>query len=117
MIPSMPGEVTTSSAMLRWEPPTHLPEYQTHNYKLTGLTMNTLFAANVKLITDLGESAYSGVLTVKTLDDKGEVGHFADEVKGQLDDLVQEMKKRSSFCASSSETNVAGVLKYEKLFP
>jgi len=136
----MPGEVTTTSAMLRWEPPSHLPDYQTinyklqywpvefeeekveeilgdvHNYELTGLPMNTMFAAKVKLITDLGESTYSGVLTVKTLDEKGEIGHFADEVQGQLDDLIQEMNKRSSFCASSSETNVAGVLSYDKLF-
>ena len=83
------------------------------------------------MITNLGESTYSGVLTVKTLDEKGEIGHFADEVQGamntifllftfsfsgQLDDLIQEMNKRSSFCASSSETNVAGVLSYDKLF-
>ena len=38
------------------------------------------------------------------------------QFSGQLDDLVEEMKKRSSFCASSSETNVAGVLSYDKLF-
>ena len=59
--------------MLRWEPPSHLPDYQTinyklqywpvefeeekveeilgdvHNYELTGLPMNTMFAAKVKV--------------------------------------------------------------------
>jgi len=139
MIPSMPGEVTTSSAVLRWEPPTHLPEYTTLSYRLvywpvefeddkveveledlqyglTGLPMNTMYAAQVKLETDLGESSFSGVLTFKTLDEKSDVGHFGDEVKEELDSIIQDMNKRSSYCASSSTTNVNGVLTYDKLF-
>jgi len=140
MIPSMPGEVTASSATLRWESPAHLPEYENLNYKLeywpvefeeekveellgdinlyelTNLEINTMYAARVKVITELGESQFSGVLNVKTLDDKSDVGHFVDEVKENLDDIIKEMKRRSSFCASISETNLNGVLVYNKLF-
>jgi len=139
MIPSMPGEVTTSSAMLRWEPPAHLPAFDTLTYKLvywptefeedevevtvedvhyelTDLPMATMYAAKVKLETNLGESEFSGVLTVKTLDEDSEVGHFGDEIKDNLNEIVEDMRKRSSFCASSAQTNVDGVLTYDKLF-
>eukprot|EP00091_Calanus_sinicus_P010798 TRINITY_DN2483_c0_g1_i1.p1 TRINITY_DN2483_c0_g1~~TRINITY_DN2483_c0_g1_i1.p1 ORF type:complete len:337 (-),score=59.45 TRINITY_DN2483_c0_g1_i1:51-1061(-) len=106
MIPSMPGEVTTSSVVLRWEPPRKLPNYDTLTYKVvywqadsedeevevsveddhyeltvTGLTMATLYIAKVKVETNLGQSEFSGVLRVTTLDDESEVGHFGDEIK------------------------------------
>ena len=38
----------------------------------------------IKLETNLGESEFSGVLTVKTLDEDSEVGHFGDEIKGKI---------------------------------
>jgi len=125
--------------MLRWEPPAHLPAFDTLTYKLvywptefeedevevtvedvhyelTDLPMATMYAAKVKLETNLGESEFSGVLTVKTLDEDSEVGHFGDEIKDNLNEIVEDMRKRSSFCASSAQTNVDGVLTYDKLF-
>jgi len=139
MIPSMPGEVTTTSAMLRWEPPTKLPDYDTITYKLvywqagneaesdevavkdvhyelTGLNLDTMYVAKVKVETNLGQSEFSGVLNVRTLDDESEVGHFGDTIKDELDDIVTNLGRRSSFCASSSETNAQGTLTYDKLF-
>eukprot|EP00090_Calanus_glacialis_P025283 TRINITY_DN39463_c0_g1_i1.p1 TRINITY_DN39463_c0_g1~~TRINITY_DN39463_c0_g1_i1.p1 ORF type:complete len:776 (-),score=173.20 TRINITY_DN39463_c0_g1_i1:38-2143(-) len=140
MIPSMPGEVTTSSAMLRWEPPKKLPEYDTLTYKLvywqagsegeavevsdledvhfelTDLTLDTMYVAKVKVETNLGQSEFSGVLNVITLDEESEVGHFGDTIKDELGDIVMNLGRRSSFCASSSGTNVQGTLTYDKLF-
>eukprot|EP00092_Neocalanus_flemingeri_P019418 GFUD01021033.1.p1 GENE.GFUD01021033.1~~GFUD01021033.1.p1 ORF type:complete len:1054 (-),score=234.72 GFUD01021033.1:7-3144(-) len=143
MIPSMPGEVTSTSAIVRWEPPTKLPEYDTLTYnlvyaavdgdgnlgeevlvsvgdthfELTGLPMATMYAFKVQVVTNLGQSEFSASLVVKTQDEESEIGHFGDEVKERLEDIKTEMKRRSSFCASQSvTTSTAGTLTYEKVF-
>merc|ERR1711892_267763 len=127
MIPSMPGEVTTTSAIVRWEPPTKLPAYNTLTYnlayaavvddngnlgeevqvsvedlhfELTGLQMASKYAFKIQVMTDLGQSEFSASLVVKTKDEESEIGHFGDEVKENLQNIITEMKKRSSFCAS-----------------
>jgi hypothetical protein len=33
--------------------------------------------------TNLGQSEFSGVLSVNTLDEESEVGHFGDTIKGK----------------------------------
>jgi len=143
MIPSMPGEVTTTSAIVRWEPPTKLPAYNTLTYnlayaavvddngnlgeevqvsvedlhfELTGLQMASKYAFKIQVVTDLGQSEFSASLVVKTKDEESEIGHFGDEVKENLQNIITEMKKRSSFCASKSAINTAGTLSYDKLF-
>jgi len=141
MIPSMPGEVTTNSMILRWEEPDRLPEFSSLSYRLSygkensdgdvdqweevvlnelyfelnGLDMATVYDAKVKIETDIGASSFSGVLRVKTKDEISDIGHFEDQIKDDLDDIVKDMKRRSSFCATKPETNQDGVLAFESL--
>jgi len=126
MIPSMPGEVTTSSVVWRWEAPSKLPDYNTLTYKVEwhmegsdpvtadtneelftveNLSMATMYFARVKVITDLGESDWSGLIGVQTRDEESAISHVGDEIIADLGQIVENQRLKSSFCAVKDVTN------------
>lgn len=139
MLPSRPEEVGDTSMTVRWSPP-HLPsaggapmytvekslaigggELETFTtgdefLQLGGLRKKTTYAFRFKVETSVGESGYSQVFFVTTKDDQSELGSFRDEVMRDLNNLIEEARGKSIFCASHAETNRVGTLTYEKIF-
>lgn len=144
LIPSLPGEVTQTSATVRWEPPRRMPDdqdsvdsavYQLHisladsgdvvndfelpfsdtSKEVTGLTLDTLYEAKIKVVTSAAESEYSERLLIHTKSDKTDLDRFKDQVMDDLDDIVEESRLKSSFCASQDRSNAAGILTYDQI--
>jgi len=140
MLPPLPGQVTLDSINVRWEAPKRLPEEATEilytlaygengyldnfvevvgtNLTIEGLTMDTAYTFKAKVSTNEGSSEFSHTLTIKTLGNQTDLGAFEESVMDILDDLKEEAKKKSTFCASraSLDADAGGIITYDKVF-
>jgi len=132
--------VTLDSINVRWEAPKRLPEEATEilytlaygengyldnfvevvgtNLTIEGLTMDTAYTFKAKVSTNEGSSEFSHTLTIKTLGNQTDLGAFEESVMDILDDLKEEAKKKSTFCASraSLDADAGGIITYDKVF-
>merc|ERR1719184_421317 len=128
MLPPLPGEVSLDSITVRWKAPQRLPQEATNisytlayasqdedgnigNFRevenlldttavIDGLTMDTLYTLKAKVWTNEGTSKFSHLLTIRTMNNQTDLGKFEDQVMDVLNDLKEEAKKKSVFCAS-----------------
>merc|ERR1719500_1399030 len=127
MLPPLPGEVTLDSITVRWEAPQRLPQeaneilytlayaseaedgnlgdfIEVANLNdptavIDGLAMDTQYALKAKVLTNKGTSEFSQTLTIRTMSDQTDLGKFEDQVMDVLNDLKEEARKKSVFCA------------------
>merc|ERR1712228_1068774 len=80
--------------------------------------MDALYAFKAKVLTNEGSSDFSQLLTVRTMSNQTDLGRFEDQVLGILNDLKEEAKKKSTFCASraSLDADAGGIITYDKVF-
>merc|ERR1712192_380860 len=141
MLPPLPGEVTLDSITVRWEAPQRLPEEATHiSYTLVyaseaenehfipnihdttivieGLTMDTPYTFQAKVLTSEGASEFSRTLTIKTMSNQTDLGRFEDQVMDVLNGLKEEAAKKSIFCSSRAlfDADAGGIITYDKVF-
>jgi len=88
------------------------------NLTIEGLTMDKAYTFKAKVSTYEGSSEFSHTLTIKTLGNQTDLGAFEDSVMDILDDLKEEAKKKSTFCASRASlyADAGGIITYDKVF-
>jgi len=146
LIQVVDAEVALTSAVLRWEPPTHLAQgADIVHYVLEWTAMNengteafsgtegqlivtetqieimdlspgSVYAFTVKIVTSEGESDFSMNLMFMTKFDEEDLGQVRTEVFSAISEVEADVNVRTSFCAHKAATNDIGLVVYDAVY-
>jgi len=134
-----PTEVNEHSAVVTWDAPDRLGpgadlvhyvlEYsisgsedvkqiivEENRCELTDLAMGSVYSFCAKIVTTEGRSGFSNIMPLTTTFTQTEIGQFKDEVYGRIDEIVDNIRRETRFCASKAQTTVTGTLNYDSIY-